>query len=173
MQSTVLEKTRLADEIERLVKEVGVEAKSWEKSKQNSDPAWTRAIKGRLADLGRRLDFEVCCHKKGIEVKPHWGEWLYDLCWLKPSGDDDGLYVAMPLAVEIEWNPDRDEVLPDFQKVAFSAADFRVMIWQSPTPQELEETARLLRKQIRLLKHHESKYLLLGLDMRKLEFRTL
>ena len=67
---------------------------------------WTNAIKRNLTKLGKSHNFQVCCsglQMNGID-SPNWGEWLYDLCWLKSVQNDDHCYESMPLALESEWS---------------------------------------------------------------------
>lgn len=44
--------------------------------------------------------------------KADWGEWLYDLVWLRM---EDGHVVDVPLIMESEW--DRNGLMDDFAKL--------------------------------------------------------
>jgi hypothetical protein len=125
---------------------------------------WTHAIKSALAEIGRKHQFEVCC--SGLAGGSDWGEWLYDMCWLERGDDPERswLYKRMPFAMEYEWSPNpENNVLPDFQKLVFSNADLRLLIWQNGTVDSIRKDVRLFEDQIRIAGSDRNKYLFAGL----------
>jgi hypothetical protein len=113
----------------------------------NERPSWTIAIKSELAHLGRELGFEVCCKGVSPGQTVEWGEWLFDMCWLERDDRAESyIYKSMPFAMECEWDlPIKHCVLPDLQKLVFSAAQLRLLVWHLV---DVEEDVGLFRKQI-------------------------
>ncbi len=143
---------------------------------EDRDTPWTQAIKRRLTVIGHRHRYEVCCSDAGgiSDDKAEWGEWLYDLCWLERSGDK--FYKRMPLAMESEWDMQiEDEVLPDFQKLVFSGATLRLLVWQNKNHAALRSDVRLFSGQIDAVNGDHAKYLFAGFSRadRKFEFYPL
>jgi hypothetical protein len=135
---------------------------------ERKDTRWTLEVKLALARLGQGR-FEVCCIGDGKERD--WPEWLYDMCWLERSDKSKPFYTAMPLAMECEWNTDlNSHVLPDFQKLVFSTAKIRLLIWQAGNLAELEKGIALFREQIRQANSDPAAYLFAGWDGVKLNF---
>ncbi len=101
----------------------------------HSDEVWTKAIKVGLTDLGKKQEFAVCA--SGVNDKAHWGEFVYDLCWLQymdyyptRAGYEPRDYLLrVPLAMESEWG-NKGLISDDFEKILMARADLRVMIFQ-------------------------------------------
>ena len=115
---------------------------------------WTKLIKVRLTELGRDHKFAVCA--SGVNDKAHWGEFVYDLCWLKyvsyydtrdPYEPTDYL-LRVPLVMESEWGNER-EISDDFEKILMARADLRVMIFQHDKPADIDDITRHLTTYIR------------------------
>lgn len=79
---------------------------------------WTPRIFTALCQAGQRLDYRVCVRRDKVnkkEVTPNYGEWLYDLAWLKY--DDEDWFVNTPLVAECEFSTYIDKVSEDFQRL--------------------------------------------------------
>src|SRR6266540_1202920 len=83
---------------------------------------WTRAVKREVARLGKRNGHYVCAASVN---EAHWGEWLYDVCWLHMDRGD--FLGRVPLVMECEWQA--NEVENDFLKLVQARADHRVMVF--------------------------------------------
>jgi len=85
----------------------------------DTDSAWTRAVKARLAELGK--------NKLKLLVSPDplifQGEYLLDFIWQKPAPCADLL-----LACESEWG-DCGSVCEDFEKLMHVKAPLKLMIF--------------------------------------------
>lgn len=159
----------IADKIKGCLVSVAEDALTWPDNGGLKSRPWTREIKVRLTLLGHEQNYEVCC--SGGDGAQRWGEWLYDICWLEVSSEIPGLYKSLPLALESEWGMSMDEVLPDFQKLVFSNADLRVMIWQNRNDESLAVDARFLRLQVSVAGQRQEQYLLAGFDTSSQSFR--
>lgn len=131
-----------AGEIRGILDVIAQQAKGQPKDwSPDEDGEWTRIIKQRIDDLGRKKDFATYANgviREGIDEKYekwHGGEWLYDLCWLDYGGKNapnggKWLY-AVPLALESEWERSCSDIYDDFQKLLQASAQLRVMILQA------------------------------------------
>ena len=119
------------EELEALLNDLAQQAeaeKGWGKDK------WTREVKLQLVSRGNGMDLQTCASVRGLvpdACRPYWGEWLYDVVWLR--GDWPGLgrryrIACVPLVAEIEWGNSGD-VCDDFQKLLVARADVRMMIF--------------------------------------------
>ena len=85
--------------------------------------------------MGKKHEFGVCA--AGVNDKAHWGEWLYDLCWLQymnyyptSAGYKPRDYLLrVPLVMESEWG-DKHDISNDFEKILMARAELRVMIFE-------------------------------------------
>jgi hypothetical protein len=135
------------------------------------DRPWTFEVKTALAKLGQKLKFEVCCN--GVEAgKADWQEWLFDMCWLEGLDDTaPPIYRSMPLAMECEWGiPAKVWALPDFQKLVFSSAKVRLLVWQAHNYDQLAHDVDFFRKQVQAVNGDTAAYLFAGWDGEKLKF---
>ena len=101
-------------------------------------------------------------------------EWLYDLHWYTESDSEPYMPIALPLIVECEWNPKRNEdsknsysgIKYDFQKLLVSNADLRLMIFSVKKESEISELNdyfdRAINSYIHLTKG--SKFLFIAFD---------
>ena len=131
--------------------------------KQNrlAESYWTKQIIHRLADEGEKRCFEVYSRWHGE------GEWIYDLCWIKPSDEIMTTYSPtkpdakkkiysptkrLPLALECEWARS-PEIEYDFEKLLWSRAQLRVMIfdatWERQPQKTLEQWAQNKIKELK------------------------
>jgi hypothetical protein len=157
----------MADEIEteivNAVIAVGKQASAegWE------TPRWASAIKKALAQIGKRRGFYVCGSPEadGQYISDQKQQWLYDHTWL-----NNEVPTGMPLALECEWG-NQDAIDHDFQKIVFSRADHRVMIFQA---YRLAPYFERLIKQIRECRYTQpgDRYLLLGWDLGQARFEV-
>ena len=90
----------------------------------------TEAIKARLCRIGRQPPFDcrVCAAlPRGDRT---YGEWLYDVVWLKYHEErDDHPICCVPLVAECEWGT-YAHIKEDFQKLLLARATVRVMIYR-------------------------------------------
>jgi hypothetical protein len=106
---------------------------------------WTYKIKDRFAELGKARGYEVCySEKKSNNDKndrslSNWGEWLYDLTWLKGDYPEDWYSVkSCPLILESEWGG-YGEIIEDFSKLLVSNSPHRVMIFEAHNIEKKEK----------------------------------
>ena len=85
----------------------------------------TETVKNKLRQIGQgKFGCYVCA--SGVP-RADYGEWLYDVTWLKYDCDGSSLIDA-PLVAECEWgNP--GDIDDDFQKLLLARASVRVMIF--------------------------------------------
>ncbi|MDI6854942.1 MAG: hypothetical protein QME75_15220 [Deltaproteobacteria bacterium] len=132
------------------------------KTKLSKDPwptygSLTKTIKNKLCKLGKDFGFSICGHKN------EWPGWLFDVTWLKYSGD---YLVEVPLILECEWNPDDDEIYDDFYKLVIGKATHRVMIFEKRGEEEIKRVMDTFEKMVRKYKFTEigDRYLFAGLN---------
>ena len=71
------------------------------------------------------------------EADRDYGEWLYDVTWLKYERQRDGLewpataLIEAPLVAECEWGRGKnlEYIVEDFEKLLLARADVRLMIF--------------------------------------------
>ena len=97
------------------------------RTNQLSDSYWTQEITDRLHAEGIRRQFEA--YAPGAR---YGHQWVFDLCWVKRYNDRT---VSLPLAVEIEWN-NWQEVMDDFEKLLWSKAQLRCLIFYAEAQRE-------------------------------------
>jgi hypothetical protein len=113
---------------------------------------WTKEIKKALLTLGREHGYTICTSG----VKADWGEWLYDMCWLKHKGDRVyDIPVSVPFIMESEWNTNPEEVIVDFQKLLICKAKTKLLIFQ-----DNEDLIPYLKRAIKQWDDPEGTYLL-------------
>ena len=119
------------DEIDHRVRDAIQSAGRFADIQKFDTEGWTKRIKDHLGKLGKELGYTVCCSGSAPECQDY-GEWLWDLCWLRYEGAAPHETLAdIPIAVECEWGTNFDRsILPDFQKLIVSRARLRVMIFQ-------------------------------------------
>ena len=93
---------------------------------------WTKQITLRLCERGVSFGFEAY-------AAGHGGEWLYDLCWVKRNSD---ITQRLPLVLECEWERSQDQIEDDFEKLLWSKADLRVMIFDATFKSRTEGYAK-------------------------------
>ena len=93
---------------------------------------WTRQVISELIRLGIEREYAPCPNPQY-----RWGEWLYDVIWLRVDEDNIDRVLNVPLVAEVEWG-NQDEIWSDFQKLLVARADVRVMIFND-YPGLLEE----------------------------------
>ena len=115
---------------------------------------WTKSIKQELCIEGRNAGLRTTAH--GV-TKSDWGEWLYDVCWLKYSdacspekslvdAELDFLEEAV-LIVESEFG-NLGDIRDDFHKLLVGRAIVRCMIWDC-RPTKNEEVVEWLAEMVR------------------------
>ena len=99
---------------------------------------WTSGVIRRIGYIGEKERFEVYS-------KFHYKERLYDLCWVEKDGK---LTKSLPLALECEWDhygnseKYRREIEYDFEKLLWSCASLRVMIFECWYPDAPADTVK-------------------------------
>ena len=101
---------------------------------------WTKAVKTKLCEIGRKFGFKVGAG--GVD-NPGFGEWLYDVTWLEyePKPFPDGLLIDVHLVAECEWG-DLEHIIEDFEKLLQARARVRLMIFdgnQNPGSKKIAE----------------------------------
>ena len=81
---------------------------------------WTKEIIRRICAEGEYRDYEAY-------AAGHGGEWIFDVCWIER---ENGVTLRLPLVLECEWNS-WQEVKDDFEKLLWSRAELRVMIFDA------------------------------------------
>jgi len=87
----------------------------------------SKRIKTELCTLGQTSGYYVCCNQVD-EADKDWGEWLFDVVWLKYKKRPE-ILGSVAVAVESELHNEGD-IRDDFQKLLQSRAHLRVMIFQ-------------------------------------------
>ncbi len=104
---------------------------------------WTSGVIRRIGYIGEEKRFEV-------HSTFHYKERLYDLCWVEK---DEGLTKSLPLALECEWDHSgnisryRSEIEYDFEKLLWSCAALRVMIFECWYPNDPADTVKQKAKE--------------------------
>tara|TARA_B100001179_G_scaffold185064_1_gene140760 strand:+ start:80 stop:622 length:543 start_codon:yes stop_codon:yes gene_type:complete len=91
---------------------------------------WTRIIKNRLVQLAPKGSYTSASSTPGA----CHGEWLMDVCWTEYQFADhrrDWELKRFILAAEIEWAGNAGDILDDFEKLLFLAAEYRLLITQA------------------------------------------
>ena len=132
------------DPIEEDIKKILGEVADEGKEEAWSTTEWTKRIKIRFCELGKKHRFHVyasgCNNAAG-------GEWLYDVTWLKYDKDD---YLrTVPLVMECEWSLNKVEIDHDFQKLLLARSQHRVMIFYQKTEDTVLEKIKNFKKQIK------------------------
>ena len=106
---------------------------------------WTRAINTTLCKIGRQRGCTVGARHVSRDDRD-WGEWLYDVTWLKSNADD--LLIEAPLVVECEWG-NLANIDEDFQKLLLARSTVRLMIFDGGYSPGSEKIAVHLADQVR------------------------
>ena len=135
------------------------------RGKGHGNRAWTTVIKSRMIELGHQRNWLVCT-AGATKPKADWGEWLYDLCWIKNAASKPyDMFREMGLAMEIEWSTTTDAIVEDFQKLLCAKAGHKVMVFQ-----EHPDLLPFMKKSISLWKEKEGTYLVARFVNAKEEF---
>ena len=85
----------------------------------------TQAVKTVLRREGKKLKFHIFPDNDKRRKKPR-GQWLFDLIWW----DDRKGRKGVELAVESEWNANKNEILHDFEKLLSIKSPLKLMIYR-------------------------------------------
>lgn len=85
----------------------------------------TRAIKVLLRREGRKLGLHTFPNSDKRLAKPQ-SQWLYDIVWW----DDRQGRKGVELAVESEWNANKNDILDDFEKLLTIKSPLKLMIYR-------------------------------------------
>jgi len=143
-------------EIADIVAVVGADGS---RDRWRSDRIWTSEIKRRVGELGRDKGFHIC--GSGWTPPHGHGEWLYDLAWLQLKNDH---ITRVPLVLELEWSLDLGDIDWDFCKLLLARADYRVMVLQQRTEEDIMRVFDHLAVQVSSFQGSspQDRYLLLG-----------
>jgi hypothetical protein len=128
---------------------------------QYSYPAWTKAIKESLCELGSQKSFITCAN--GISNST-FEEWLFDVTWLEyQDGNLDLPLLSIPFAAESEWGDSR-AIRNDFEKLIVSRAKLRLMIFEKRDKQSVATEFDALSELVHAFQHDglAATYLLAG-----------
>ena len=115
---------------------------------RDGDRIWTKVVLTKLCEIGRGFRFHVCANKGKVDkANRDYGEWLYDVTWLKY--DCNYRVIDVPLVAECEWGR-LENIYDDFDKLLLARALGRLMIFDgnyTPGSERIaEELARRVRK---------------------------
>ncbi len=89
-----------------------------------------KAIKAKFMDEGKKLGYES-------RYLTNPGEWLYDFIWRE--FDEDSNFTRVILAMEIEMSDMKERHIKyDFDKIVQADSDYKVMVFQMNTLDEVE-----------------------------------
>ena len=128
-----------------------------------SDYEWTVAVKRQLGKVGLERGYSVCATDGGGKYE---SEWLFDLIWYTNDSQDN--LENIQLIAEVEWAMSYDEIQYDFEKLKAGRADLRVLIFQAPDRQKIDEYMRRFIKNIAAFKYsmRGDRYLFAAYDQR-------
>ena len=135
--------TSMIEEIKRVLDEI---AAKYRDQLDVSDKEWTRCVLTNIGRVGQQKGYFVYAdvRKDGRPVLND-GEWLFDLCWLNYSDDQNQKWlIRAPLVLECEWGSTKN-ITDDFQKLLLARADLRVMVFSGRTNSLTLKTAELLK----------------------------
>ena len=92
---------------------------------------WNPAVKTELCKIGRKFDCKVCARDVD-KADRDYGEWLYDVTWLKYEKNARGELVNLvdaPLVAECEWG-NKGDIEDDFEKLLLARTGVRLMIFE-------------------------------------------
>ena len=107
------------------------------KPRSDSDAEWTSAVLTKLCRIGRKFGCKVGAEKSKVaKDQRDFGEWLYDVTWLRYDNDyHDKHLIEVPLVTECEWaskGTPREKfsaVKEDFHKLLLARASVRLMVY--------------------------------------------
>ena len=108
--------------------------------KWTSRKNWTKIIKEKISILGQGNGYHSCCSTISTA---NFGEWLFDLCWLKYDPED--FLIDSKLILECEWNVGERHIYGDFQKILVGKADLKVMIFQAASETRRQELITIMQ----------------------------
>ena len=87
---------------------------------RDGDRIWTKVVLTKLCEIGRGFRFHVCANKGKVDkANRDYGEWLYDVTWLKY--DCNYRVIDVPLVAECEWGR-LENIYDDFDKLLLARA---------------------------------------------------
>ena len=105
---------------------------------------WTKEIMTRLCQAGQDESCTVCV--TSID-EADYGEWLYDMTWLKYNGKR---LENVELVLECEWGYFDQDVRDDFQKLLLAKARLRCMIFWAEDRETGTDNVNTLIEEIEL-----------------------
>jgi hypothetical protein len=132
MQAT--ESAALVTGVIRAVQSAFFDLNSWTDDEMYSSSRFTARTFPEFRKLAESLRYDV----RFSASEPHNFEFLYDICFLKTSGEfnerNGYFYAKTPLrrsglVRECEWSPREEEIVYDFSKLLLARADLRCLIF--------------------------------------------
>lgn len=120
----------------------------WSSPRKNND------IKARFRDEGEKLGF-----KSRPSYKTNAGEWLYDFVWREFDEQNNLKKVVLTMEIEVS-----DKYFKyDFNKLLQADSEYKIMVFQVKSTQELEDVFSSLHSAIQAYESRvKSYYLLVG-----------
>lgn len=115
---------------------------------RDRDTVWTKTIKTDLCKLGRDSFGCDVGASNVAESNRNFGEWLYDVTWLKYDEGSPRRVVAAPLVAECEWGT-FDDIKDDFDKLLLAHATVRLMIYDGGYKPGTKEIAQELATRVK------------------------
>ncbi len=89
---------------------------------------WTREVKRVLVELGVARHYQTCAAGVPQGIGNTWGEWLYDVVWLRTdTGAKFFTLTEVGLVAEIEWGS-QWEAWEDYQKLHMASEKVEVRL---------------------------------------------
>ena len=119
-----------------------------------SSPRKNKDIKARFRDEGEKLGF-----KSRPSYKTNAGEWLYDFVWREFDEQNNLKKVVLTMEIEVS-----DKYFKyDFNKLLQADSEYKIMVFQVKSTQELEDVFSSLHSAIQAYESRvKSYYLLVG-----------
>jgi hypothetical protein len=172
--------TTLVTGVECAVRTAFCDLEKWTEVEMYSSSRFTHRVFSEFRRLAEKLNYDV----RLSATEPRNYEFLYDICFLKTSGefnDRNGYFTtAKPLqrsvlVLECEWSPIEEEIIYDFSKMLLARADLRCLIFYRNSRQLVDSFIARVKTSIAAYEQSESRdrYLLCGLYERKTTFTML
>ena len=121
--------TKVKPLVDELVKKIAVAFDDlWEQG-DRSQTKWTEALIDTIGKVGVKEEYGYEVYAKNFkESVKDYGEWLFDMTWIKKDGDKWEVVMAM----ESEWDPSETAFRDDFEKLMVARCRLRVMSFTLP-----------------------------------------
>jgi hypothetical protein len=117
------------------------------------DRPWTKAVKDRLHEMGRRRGMLVCC--QGSQDQ---GEWLLDVVWMARERHE------IVLAVESEWG-NLGAIEDDFDKLMSIKARRKLLLFSTKNHTGAEDIVKHVELNMRAYPYHLAREQYMALEV--------